>query len=182
MGMNKNKIIILSVVIVAIVAIFVMGFLRNKSQITQNNEFQNTTNESVFQSETWQTPPQNIEVPEVGDTNIPEGVAVPKNVSPASESSDAKIRNFSDLKIENNKFTPREFIVKQGDIFDVNVTAVDKDYDFTQPDYGFNLNIKKGETKRVQFQTTAAGKFTFYCKSCGGPEKGPVGYLTVVPK
>jgi len=180
--MNKNKIIILIVVIFIIIAIFVWGFLNNKSQTPQNNEASNTTNESATQSQTWQFPPENVEVPEVGQTNVPEGVAVPQNVSPASAVSDAKIRNFSELKIENNKFTPQEFIVKQGDIFDVNVTAIDKDYDFTQPDYGFNLNIKKGETKRIQFQATAAGKFMFYCKSCGGPEKGPVGYLVVAPK
>jgi len=180
--MSKNKIIILIVVIVVIIAIFLWGFLKNKSQVPQNNGVSNTINESAPQSETWQVPPKNVEVPGVGETNVPEGVAVPKNVSPASAVSDAKIRNFSELKIENNKFTPQEFIVKQGDIFDVNVTAVDKDYDFTQPDYGFYLSIKKGETKRVQFQATAAGKFIFYCKSCGGPEKGPVGSLVVVPK
>lgn len=180
--MNKNKIIILVVVATMIAIFFVMNFSKNKSQAPQNNGVSNTVNQSAPQSETWQVFPKNVEVPGVGETNVPEGVAVPKNVSPASTVSDAKIRNFSELKIENNKFTPQEFIVKQGDIFDVNVVAIDNDYDFTQQDYGFNLNIKKGETKRVQFQATASGKFTFYCKSCGGPEKGPIGYLTVVPK
>jgi heme/copper-type cytochrome/quinol oxidase subunit 2 len=180
--MSKNKIIILIVVIAIIVAIFVWGFLKNKSQTSQNNGVSNTVNQSAPQSQTWQAPPKNVEVPGVGETNVPEGIAVPKNVSPASAVSDAKIRNFSELKIENNKFTPQEFIVKQGDVFDVNITAIDKNYDIYQPDDGSSLVIKKGETKRWQFQPTAVGKFTFYCKSCGGPEKGPVGYLVVVPK
>jgi len=180
--MNKNKIIAL-VVILVVVVLAISFVFKNKTQTVQNQP-QPTPQTSVGEqkSQTWQAPPENVTVPEVGQTNVPEEVAVPKNVSPASAVSDAKIRNFSELKIENNKFTPQEFIVKQGDIFDVNVTAIDKDYDFTQPDYGFNLSIKKGETKRVQFQATAVGKFTFYCKSCGGPEKGPVGYLVVAPK
>jgi nitrous oxide reductase len=181
--MNKNKIIILVVVATMIAIFFVMNFSKNKSNVTRDNREENITDEkSQSQNQTWQDSLKNIEVPEVGETNVSKGVAVPRNVIPASTASEAKIRNFSEMKIENNTFVPEEFIVKQGDVFDVNVTAVDKDYDFTQPDYGFNLNIKKGETKRVQFQATASGKFTFYCKSCGGPEKGPIGYLTVVPK
>jgi heme/copper-type cytochrome/quinol oxidase subunit 2 len=179
--MNKNKIIAL-VVILVVVVLAISFVFKNKTQTVQNQP-QPTPQTSVGgqKSQTWQAPPENVTVPEAGQTNVPEGVAVPKNVSPASVVSDAKMRVF-EMKIENNKFTPQEFIVKQGDIFDANVTAIDKDYDFTQPDYGFNLSIKKGETKRVQFQATAAGKFIFYCKSCGGPEKGPVGYLVVVPK
>ena len=179
--MNKNKIIAL-VVILVVVVLAISFVFKNKTQTVQNQP-QPTPQTSVGgqKSQTWQAPPENVTVPEAGQTNVPEVVAVPKNVSPASVVSDAKMRAF-EMKIENNKFTPQEFIVKQGDIFDADVTAVDKDYDFTQPDYGFNLSIKKGETKRVQFQATAVGKFVFYCKSCGGPEKGPVGYLVVVPK
>ena len=43
-----------------------------------------------------------------------------------------------------------------------------------------DADIAQGATQRIQFGATAEGKFIFYCKSCGGPSQGPVGYLVIV--
>ena len=73
-------------------------------------------------------------------------------------------------------------VVKQGDTVNLELTAVDANYGFTQPDYGFNAAIPDGKTQTIQFQALNVGNFTFYCASCGGPSKGPVGHIIVVAK
>ena len=69
----------------------------------------------------------------------------------------------------------------RGETVNLSVTAVDANYSFTQPDYGFNDMIAKGKTQTIQFQAMASGNFSFYCSSCGGPLKGPVGHIIIVP-
>lgn len=180
---KNNKKYFLSILVIICVGIILIFLSQTKvSQETKKagQEKQEKVGES--KSTTWTDIPFNIEVPTPESQNLPENVAKPKNVSQASAISDSSIRNFSNLVIENNSFKPDTFIVKQGDIFDVFVVAKDKNYDFTQPDYGYTLKINKGETKRVQFQASATGKFVFYCQLCGGPDKGPKGYLIVAPK
>ena len=86
------------------------------------------------------------------------------------------------MKAENNSFIPDTVVVNKGDVVHIDLTAVDKDYAFTQPDYGFDSPIAKGKTRAIEFQAVAGGKITFFCKICGGPEKGPVGYLIVKDK
>lgn len=126
--------------------------------------------------------PKGVVVPSATSTDVSKGVAVPKIVAPGSEgNADAAFRDFGVLKIEANRFDPDTVIVKKGDILRVNIQAVDKAYDFIQPDYGINLAIGKGETRLLEFWGGEEGRFTFYCGSCGGPEKGPVGYFIVVP-
>lgn len=130
---------------------------------------------------TREAAPQNVVVPSKDSKGVPQNVALPTNVSPASQTSDASFRGFS-IKADNNEFIPNTVIVRQGDVADITVTAVDKDYDWSQPDYGFKTPIPKGTSKRIQFGATASGKFTFFCSVCGGPQKGPVGYLIVAQK
>lgn len=130
-----------------------------------------------------------IVVPDTQSTNVPEGVAVPDTVAPAggAQRGDSKFRSF-DIKISGTKFDPDTVIVTIGDTVRISATAVGGDYDLSQPDYGFRIPqksaeiLKSGETQSVQFDATAEGKFMFYCQSCGGPDKGPVGYLVVAPK
>lgn len=93
----------------------------------------------------------------------------------------SNFRSFS-LSVSSNEFSPSNVIAYIGDTVRLNITAKDKDYDFYQPDYGLSKQLPKGVAALVEFQVTAAGKYTFYCKSCGGPAKGPVGYVVVVPK
>jgi plastocyanin len=84
--------------------------------------------------------------------------------------------------VKNNEFSPATIAAHVGDTISVNFLAEDKDYDFTQPDLGLSAKLLKGKNQLIQVSPTQTGKFTFYCASCGGPAKGPVGYLVVAPK
>lgn len=132
------------------------------------------------QSKTRAGAPIDAKVPELNSL-APSNVAKPNLVAPASPGASESIRKFS-LKIENDKFSPDTVSVYKGDIIQLSITAVDKNYDFTQPDFGFNKSIPKGQTIDGGFQASAAGKFTFFCSACGGPDKGPVGYIIIVAK
>lgn len=123
--------------------------------------------------------PTNVAVPEKGANNVPENVATPTVVGPAGVNTTASYRSF-DISAAGGKFTPDTVIVRVKDTVHINLTAVDRDYDFTQPDYGFKVPVPKGQSKPIEFGATAPGKFTFYCSVCGGPDRGPVGYLVVV--
>jgi heme/copper-type cytochrome/quinol oxidase subunit 2 len=122
--------------------------------------------------------PANTVVPDKGATGIPANVAVPAVQGPGDPAGNVSYRSFN-IKIENNVFSPSTVIVKQGDTVNLSLTAVDGNYGFTQPDYGFNAPIAKGQTKNAQFQVLQSGDFLFYCGSCGGPSKGPVGHIIV---
>lgn len=122
----------------------------------------------------------NVAVP--GTTSTVSGdVAKPSVVAEAAPGSTAKIRIFA-ISVSGGRFTPDTVIVNVNDRVHLNITAVDKDYDFYQPDYGLFTVLPKGVSKAVEFQASAADKYTFYCKSCGGPKSGPVGYVVVVPQ
>lgn len=123
--------------------------------------------------------PKNVAVPEVGTTRVSANIAVPIAVISARPKSASELRSFA-IEIARDAFEPDTIIVYEGDIVHMNVLAADKAYDFTQPDYGFKVGIKKGETKVIEFSVSAPGNFTFYCVSCGGPGRGPVGHLIVV--
>ncbi len=125
--------------------------------------------------------PAGTVVPDKDSVNTPENVAVPGLVTAAAPQSESKFRSF-DIRVEGDKFVPDTVAVNVGDTVHVNLTAADKDYDFVQPDYGFSGALPKGKTKILEFQATSEGKYTLYCAKCGGPEKGPVGYIIVVKK
>ena len=124
--------------------------------------------------------PIGVKVPEP-NSSAPLNVAKPNLVAPASPGSSSNLRLFN-LEIKGDKFTPDTIIVNKGDIVSLTITAVDKNYDFTQPDFGFKKSISKGQTQEIGFQASAVGKFTFFCSACGGPDKGPVGYIIIVAK
>jgi len=133
----------------------------------------------VATSSTRTAVPANVAVPDKGATSAPSGVAVPAVQGAGDPSGSVSYRSF-DISIKNNVFSPDTVIVNQGDTVDLEIDAVDANYAFTQPDYGFNAPIAEGKTQRIQFQALQSGNFTFYCSSCGGPSKGPVGHLIVV--
>jgi heme/copper-type cytochrome/quinol oxidase subunit 2 len=89
-----------------------------------------------------------------------------------------KSRSF-DVIVQNNAFMPSALTVHLGDSVNLEIGAIGAGYDFTQPDFGLHVVLPNGANKKIQFTATAAGKFVFYCSSCGGPAKGPVGYLVV---
>ncbi len=165
---------------VVVVVVFVGIFLLVERQ-PGTSAIQAGGNAKPNATATREVAPQNIVVPNQNSQNVPQGVAIPQTVSPASQVSSASNRDFS-IKIEANAFTPDTIIVRKFDVINLTVNAVDGNYDLTQPDYGLNLSAPKGTSKTFQFQAYLEGKFTFYCASCGGPEKGPIGYLVVAPK
>jgi len=125
--------------------------------------------------------PSNVTVPNKGASSTPAGVAVPVVQGAGDPSGDVSYRSFN-ISIQNDAYTPNTVIVNQGDTVNLELTAVDAAYGFDQPDYGFNAAIPQGKTQTIQFQALQTGSFTFYCASCGGPSKGPVGHIVVVAK
>jgi len=121
--------------------------------------------------------PKDAKVYDVGES-APEGIGIPISVS---EYGLTKLRSFN-MQIEKNTFMPNTFSCYEGEVLKISITAVDKDYDVIQPDNGFKLIIKKGESKFLEGQMNAVGKFTFYCESCGGLNSKAIGYIIVVPK
>jgi heme/copper-type cytochrome/quinol oxidase subunit 2 len=128
--------------------------------------------------ETHTETPTNILVPGEKEINVPADVAVPSLVAPTMGKIDAHYRVF-EFRAEGGKFTPNTINVNRRDILRFVVTAVDADYAFTQPDYGLDIPIPKGTTRTIEFGSADPGSFLFYCGVCGGPEKGPTGWLNV---
>ncbi|MEK7508079.1 MAG: cupredoxin domain-containing protein [Patescibacteria group bacterium] len=182
---DRKKIIWAVVVVFGVVLIISVGGLIRKQNsspsVTPQGQTSGKLSEQIQGPVTREAPPKDIVVPDTDSQNLQQNIAKPEVVSRASQTNNSSYRSF-DIKIERDAFMPDTIIVYEGDTTNINVTAVDKDYDFTQPDYGFKVLIKKGETKKIQFGATAAGRFLFYCDSCGGPDKGPRGYVVIASK
>lgn len=173
---SKSKII--CIVIIALVAIGVIAFFITRPSSTPTSM---SSSNQIEATGTRAPVPAGVTVPSQGEATAP-NVAPPQVVSPAKAGSDSEYRSFS-ITADDNQFTPSTIVVNQGDVVNLIITAVDKNYDFTQPDYGFKqVAILKGQSKTIQFGATATGQFTFYCSSCGGPTQGPTGYIIIVPK
>jgi heme/copper-type cytochrome/quinol oxidase subunit 2 len=185
--MNKKEISIIAVAVIIVIAgvgIYYWSGSRKGSNAGNNTgaSVQNTgTPTETTPSTTVQALPSNVVVPDQNASSVPAGVAAPTVVSAGSPSGVTSFRSFN-ISISGGAYTPNTVIVNKGDTVRINLTAVDGNYDFTQPNYGMSLAITKGQTKLVQFDANSAGKFTFYCTSCGGPAKGPTGYVEVVAK
>ncbi|RJP43608.1 hypothetical protein C4587_02935 [Candidatus Parcubacteria bacterium] len=176
-AMERKTITIIVVVLIVVFAVGVSVFTKRP----QEGPPAESGGESGPVSETRAPAPENVTVPEKDSSNVPENVAVPGIVAPSAPTSDSSFRSF-DIKVEGDKFVPDTVIVKKGDAIRLSITAVDGDYDFSQPDYGVKTSLPRGKAKLVGFSATAEGKYTFFCESCGGPEKGPIGYIVVVPE
>lgn len=185
--MNKKEIIIIAVAVVVVIAgagIYYWSGSRggnnagNGAGVPVENSGTATGTSS---STAVQSLPSNVVVPVQNASSVPAGVAAPTIVASGSPSGVTSYRSFT-INISGGAYTPNTVIVNKGDTVHINLTAVDGNYDFTQSNYGLSLAVAKGQTKVVQFDANAAGKFTFYCASCGGPSKGPTGYIEVVAK
>jgi len=169
------------VVVIIIVAFFVVSNSGNKGGGQSGSPGQAGTSPSSSASSgpvTRLPVPANVVVPDAGAANVPADVAVPTVESAAAPGSSLKYRSFN-IIVENGAFMPSTIAVNLGDEVNLQLGAVGGDYDFTQPDYGFHVVLPNGKSEHFEFGATAAGKFVFYCSSCGGPAKGPVGYLIV---
>lgn len=126
-------------------------------------------------------PTEKIIVPEINSTTTAD-VAIPLTVQAAAPGVSNKDRAFN-LKAEKGVFIPSTIIVNTGDTVRINFTAVDKTYDFFLGDqYGvITQPIAKGQTALpIVFQAWATGKFTFYCRLCGGLDSTTVGQFIVL--
>lgn len=117
--------------------------------------------------------------------SIPAGatLTVPKNEAPASANPalNTKIR-FFELKAARSGFAPAELVVNKGDSLSVNFSATDGDYDLDIPYLGAYFSVvKKGETRKLPFDTSIPGTFVFECRAhC--PAGGKItGQLIVLP-
>ena len=185
MNENNKKIVIgVGIAVVVVILAFVV-FSGKGGNVNTGNKSGGTAavggkaGEPV-KSATREAVSSNVTVPDASaSSTVPANVAKPAIVTQAAPGSTSKFRSFS-LSVTGGKFVPETVIVNAGDTVHINITATDKDYDFYQPDYGLSTSLPKGIQKVVEFQATAQDKYTFYCQACGGPSKGPVGYVTVV--
>lgn len=179
---GKKRIIVIAIAVVVVAAVifaFIAVRRREGSPSVANGNPQSAAVAPV--SSTHSPMPENVVVPEAGAQNVSPGVAVPQVESAASASSNAKYRSYN-IIVQNGEFMPSTIAVNQGDEVNLQIGAVGGNYDFTQPDYGIRISLPNGKSEHFEFGATAPGKFAFYCSLCGGPAKGPVGYLIVAGK
>ena len=177
---SKANLVAMAIGTVVVVVLIVMIVTGNVRRSTAVNEVGNSAPaaSSPTTSPTHSAAPANVTVPDQGTKNVPANVAVPQGEAAAAPGVAAKLRIFS-ITETASAFTPDTVVVKPGDTVDISVTASGGNYDVTQPDYGLSLVVPNGATKELGFQALSAGKFTLYCKSCGGPDREPVGYVIV---
>lgn len=105
-----------------------------------------------------------IATPGEGASSTTKGVAVPTTVVQTGPSA---FRHF-DISASGNTYSPNIIVVNEGDVIDLNFTAVDGKYDLFFPDFGIYKAAAKGEIVKLQFQGNPFGEYKFYCKdSCG---------------
>lgn len=167
---------------VTVVAVAVVVFVLTRSAPSRPAAVRDEGLSSQQQASKTVAPvPSGLTVPEANTANVPSGVAKPEIVSQVNVGGMTDRRAFS-VRIENGRFDPSEIIVHAKDMVDINFTAVDRPYDVVQPDTGYQLTLAKGETKLLEGWFPSPAKYTIYCPTCGGPDKGPVGYIIAVPK
>ncbi len=187
MNENNKKILIGGLVVLAVVILLAFYFGKDKGAsykagggVAGGTAALGGKAGEPVKSTTRQEVGSGVVVPDASaSSTVPANVAKPSIVTEAAPGSTSKFRSFS-ISVTGGKFVPETVIVNAGDTVHLNITAADKDYDFYQPDYGLSTPLPKGAQKVVEFQATSQDKYTFYCQSCGGPSKGPVGYVTVV--
>lgn len=104
-----------------------------------------------------------IATPEPRDAAPSNDVAVPKNAVEIGEEKQAALRTF-EIRGENGTFSPSTIVVNESDVVEIDLVAVDKDYDIFFPDFGVVKSAKKGTTEKLQFQADLFGEYAFGCK------------------
>lgn len=132
-------------------------------------------------SPTREDVPAGTVVPGATSTDLPPGVAQPENVKLSGGASSPYLKDFH-VTVKSDVVSPVNIVTYVRDIVTITFESGDKAYDFIQPDLGLKWQVPAGGSKTMQFQTASTGKFIFYCPSCGGPDKGPVGYIVSAPR
>lgn len=159
---NKKIILILtgSVIIVSLIIIF---FIFNYQVIKSS---QKSVKPPILNLEEL----KKITVPEPQSQAESPNIVIPQQSIPSSPQSKSKLRTF-EIKGEKGAIFPNELRAYQNDILDIVLTSLDQDYDFYLENYNVILNVKKGETKKVQFQASNIGQYNFFCYLCDSRNK-----------
>ncbi|MBI2888915.1 MAG: cupredoxin domain-containing protein [Candidatus Liptonbacteria bacterium] len=185
--MQEKKYLMLSIAgIVLVVILAIVAITVRRSAVVPGGEKQGQVlsgTQAPGEVSTRQAAPADVKVPELNASGTSANVGVPQVAVGSSRdaASSARYRSF-DVKVEGNAFAPDTVIVNQGDTVRINLLAVDKDYEFIQPELGYNFPLLKGKSQPLAFSATSAGDFLFYCASCGGPSSGPKGHIIIAPK
>lgn len=199
MTVNKGggqKGLIMALLAVAGILVILVGIdiLRKKPAPIQNTDQPAAPQEQTTDIEEIVTMPQeqkdqfredvpaDIVVPDTGTQLTEEQkreIAVPTVVVPAAPGVASSFRDF-DIRAEGGAYIPTKVIAKLNDTVHIDFTAVDGDYDIVFPSNNMMTVAKKGQTSLLEFRAEQSGSFTYYCSSCGGPEKGPKGNIIIV--
>lgn len=176
---TKSRLLTAAEVIGLVVVVVIIGIIINRivTSRVNNGAVQPATSSTV--SQTVSDVPADIYVPDAGE-EAKGDVAVPSAVVEAAPGVEAKARSYA-IAVNGNAFSPSTVIVRAGDTTSIRFTAQDKDYDFVQPDLGLSSKLLRGKEQLIQVSPSTPGRYQFFCQSCGGPDKGPVGYLIVAP-
>lgn len=196
---NKQKIIVVSSGVFLIVILLFVIILQTKHEnnkpsssgpVPSYSQKDETGSDVEITMPQWEENefrkpvPVGVSVPVKGEI-IPEElkdvVAVPFDFLPprSGNTSDPGIGRFQ-IKAEGDKFIPSQVIVRYNDIVDIDVEAIDKDYDLILEGYSMRQSIKQGQRSKLSFQANQEGRFKFYCNTCGGPESSATGEIVVV--
>jgi len=92
------------------------------------------------------------------------------------------ISKIKEIKLEAFQygFSPDPIVVKKGDIVKLEITSRDVTHGVYIKEYGINVSVKKGETKKIEFLADKVGKFDIICSVyCGSGHSKMKGGLIV---
>lgn len=97
--------------------------------------------------------------------SVPTNVVVSEPVasSTAAPGATAEFGIFN-LTIDKDGFHPASLVVRQGDIVQIKVTALDGKYDMAIPRKGMYWVINKGQMRPFTFSANEVGTFLFKCR------------------
>ena len=110
-----------------------------------------------------------IATPEPGLPAPSGDVAVPKSAVVVGQEKQAAIRTF-EVRGEVGKFSPSTIVVNELDVIEIDLNAVDSDYDIFFPDFGVFKSVNKGTSGKIQFQAYPYGEYAFRCKDACAAE------------
>lgn len=95
------------------------------------------------------------------------------NISVKSFPVNGRLLWVVEMRADNNSFEPPALVVNEGDVVDLSLMAIDRDYELYFPHLGIYKLVPKGEKSKIQFQAYPAGEHSFGCKSeCANPPHG----------
>ncbi len=175
----KNKKVVLFAALGLALVIFLLWFLFSGLKTTPGTVPSANDSGGKTGSVTAAPVPAGTVVPGTNSTST--DVAKPTAINKIGAGGAVNQRNYA-VEVKNDLVTPQKIAVYVGDVVNIAFTSADKTYDFVQPDNGAEWTVSLGKPITLRFSSPNAGQFTYYCKSCGGPGKGPVGYFVVVPR